>query len=356
MINSQRLRHMKNRPLPPRPLLLAGALCLSAGGLTSAAQDLYDAAERSGWFMRMDAVARFNVKASVKTLPVPAGPGIYDDGTVQPDVSGPASGLTWNWSYQSATQVTYDANNQPAALVFHRLDNVPVISRDLNLANPMVEGEVVGGYRSDDFLIGKRKARIGFEIGYGYFSSSQAMNFQASGNTTLTIDAYGLAGVIPPVPPYAGTFHGPGPVIDLNRDPANSSVNTFFSTTTFQSSLDATFHNFRVGPSFSIDLSRRLSLQIGAGYDSLYTSAELSYLETSAYTPNPSAVNLRQAKWRPGIYAEILVNVQLTSHLQLFLGGDFQHNNDLKFSDSRHEFAIELGSTYAGKGGLSYSF
>jgi hypothetical protein len=67
-------------------------------------------------------------------------------------------------------------------------------------------------------------------------------------------------------------------------------------------------------------------------------------------------VRVKQSKWRPGIYAEILLNVRLTSHLQAFVGGDFLYNNDLTFGDSRHEFTLDLGSTYAAKGGLSYSF
>ncbi len=346
---------MKHTLISPSPALVAAGLFVSAVG-TSPAQDL-DENERSGWFVRADAVARFNVKASVKELPLShEGPGIYDNGFVLPDVGGTASGLTWNWGYQSAGQVAYDANNQPQAIVFSRLENFPTVSGDVKFSNPILEGEVVGGYHFDDFKIGKRRARLGFEVGYGYFASSQAMNFQAAGNAARTIDTYGLGGVVPPVAPYAGTFFGPGPLLNLNPDPANSGVNVFYSTTTFQGTFDTTFHNFRVGPSFSIDLTRRFTVQVGAGYDSLYALAEVSYLETSAHTPNPGTVSLKENKWRPGIYAEILLNCALTRRLQIFAGGDFQLNNDMSFSDGRHEYTLELGSTYAAKGGVSYSF
>jgi hypothetical protein len=355
MSNPQLFHWMKNSLLLPRPSLLAGALIFSAAALTALAQDISDPLETSGWFVRMDAAARFGLKATAKTFPVaPARQGVYDNGSVLPDIGGRASGLTWNWSYQSANQVTYDANSQPFAIVYQRLADVPIVSGDVDLTSPMLEGEVIGGYRLDDFSIGKHKARIGFELGYGYFSSSHSMNFQASGQAFRTVDAYRLFGVIPPVAPYAGTFNGPGPILDLN--PSSHSVNGFLTTTTFESSLKTSFHQFRFGPSFGIDLSKRFGVQVGAGYQSLFAEATVDYRETSAYTPNPSSVHIKQSKWRPGIYAEILLNVRLTTHLQAFVGGDFLYNNDLTFGDSRHEFTLDLGSTYAAKGGLTYSF
>ncbi len=348
---------MKNSLLQPLPVPLAGAVLVFAAALNSSAQDLYDPTERSGWFARADAVARFNLKASMKTLPVTAGSGIYDNGTVFPDISGTASGQTWNWSYQSASQVAYDANNLPEAIVYQRFADVPRASGQVDLDNPTLGGEVVVGFRFDDFKLGKHNARFGIEIGYGYYSSSQTMNFDASGLASLTIDSYLLHGVVPPVPPYAGTFQGPGPLLDLHPDPANSSFTEFLTSTTFRSSLDTSFHNFRFGPFFSVDLTKRLGVELGLGYQSLYASATVDYLETSAYTPTPATISVHESKWRVGFYAELLGYYQITSHLSVFVGGDFQYNDDLVFNDAyRHEFTIQLGSTYAAKGGLTYSF
>lgn len=345
---------MNNRTFWTRPALLAGALCLLAAALNSPAQDL-DEPDHSGWFVRADAVARFNLKASMKQLVPPpfSTSRDYDNGFVLPDAGGTASGQTWNWGYHFPGQVQYDVSGQPQSIVFSRLDNFPRASGDVSLGNPLLEGELIGGYHSDDFLIGKRKARVGFEIGYGYFSSSETLNAQALGNAVWTVDTYGLHGVVPPIPPYAGTFNGPGPLIDLNPD---HRVEVFSSPTIFRSSLDATFHNFRVGPSFSIDLTRRFSVQVGAGYDSLYGHVEWDYTETAAYSPVVRSVHLKDNKWRPGLYAEILAQYQLTSHLQLLLGGDFQANSNLTINDGFHQLTLELGSTYGAKGGLSYSF
>jgi len=357
MMNPLNFRLMKNRTRLRRSVLVAGvATGLSATVAMSTAQDL-EQAELTGWYFRVDASARFNLKASVKELPLAhSGPGIYDNGFVLPDVSGTASGLTWNWGYDSASQVIYDAANQPQALRFSRLENFPTVGGDVDLTSPMLEGEAIGGFRSYPFLIGKHSARVGFEVGYGYFGSSRGLNLQASGTAAQTIDNYRLNGVVPPVPPYAGTFYGPGPLMDLYPDPANSGVHTFPSTTSFQGSLDTTFHNFRAGPSFSIDLTRRFNVQVGAGWDSLYAHAEVKYQETSAHTPNPATIKVKKSDWRPGFYAELLMHYQINKHLQVFLGGDFRANNDLEFSDSLHEYTIKLGSTYSAKGGLTYAF
>ncbi len=350
---------MKNHLPPLRPVLLAGVVLTSASAALSYAQDILTAAPESGWFVRADAAARFNVKATVRSLSpaTPAPFGIYDDGSVQPDIGGTASGLTWNWSYQSPSQVLYDINNQPQAIQYHRIDNAPNIgSQEVNPGSPLIEGEFVGGYRLEPWIVGNRKARLSFEIGTGYFSFSEGINVNSPGFATLTVRSYGLGGILPPVPPYAGTFNGPGPLLDLNPDPAGSSTNLFATTTAFDGTLKASFYNFRFGPAFSIDLSRRLNLQFGAGWDSLYADATLQYLETSVLSPHPTTVSLTKTQWRPGVYVELLANFQVIKHLSAFLGGDFRYNKDLTFSDAAHEVTLQLGSTYAAKAGLSFSF
>lgn len=354
MINHQRFSSMKNSPLLTRPVLLAAALPFLAAPALTSAQGLEDAEGFGGWFARVDAAARFNLKASMKTLPVTLPARVYDNGSVLPDIGGTASGLTWNWSYQSASQISYDVNNQPQAIVFQRLDNVPTAGGEVNLNSPMVEGEVIAGYRFDDFHIGKRRARAGIEIGYGYFSSSKGMDFQSSGSVIRTIDTYGLGGVIPPMAPYAGTYQGPGPLIDLS--PSQHTTQVFSSLSTFQSSFDASFHNFRFGPFFGIDLTPRFAMQVGFGYDSVMAEVDLHYHELSAYVPGGTDVSAHASKWRLGFYAELLFSYKLSNHLGLFLGGDFTHNSDFTFSSGLHEFTFELGSTYAGKGGIIFSF
>lgn len=342
--------------VPHRPLFLT----VLAAGLVAPgwvrAQDL-DQPDRSGWYVRLGAATRFNVKAAITAVPLPAGAGVYNDGFVQPDVSGTASGLTWNWGYNSASQVVGDH------LMLSRLDGAPNIGRqDLNVGNPLFGGELIGGYHLREFALGKRTARLGFEMGYGYFSNSEGLNLAAAGTATRTTDGFGLNGIVPPIAPYAGSFYGPGPLVNLNPDAASHTVVVSPAAATFQGTLNTTLHNLRLGPVLDVDLSKRLSASFGAGFSSVYADAGLNYVESVTFSnpaipaSGPTRANDALAKWRPGVYAELRLNYQITRLLGVFVGGDFQHNDNMTFGDATHRVSLDLSMTYGLKGGLSFQF
>lgn len=335
-------------------LALAAAVLATPGHLR--AQDL-DQPDRSGWYVRLGAATRFNVKATVTAVPPPAGTGFYRDGYVLPDVAGSASPYTWNWSYNSAGQVVGDH------LVLSRLDGTPNIGRqNMNLGNPLLGGEVIGGYHLRDFTIGQRAARLGFELGYGYFSSSAGLNFTGMGTATRTTDGFALGGIVPPVAPYAGTFLGSGPLISLNPDPASRTVVSSPATTAFQGTLNTSLHSLRIGPALEVDLTKHLSAAFGAGFSSVYADARLNYVENVSFSNPampalaPTQANDTLAKWRPGVYAELLLNYQFTRRLGVFVGGDFQHNDKMTFGDATHRVSLDLSMTYGLKGGLRLEF
>jgi hypothetical protein len=335
----------------------------------------FDQPETSGWFVRAGGAARFNVKASISAVPRPSGPGIYDDGFVLPDISGAQSGLTWNWGYVNPSQVEYDVNGQPQQLLFHSYEGVPDIGQQsVSVGNPLLGGEIVGGYHFRDFEIWGKTARFGFEVGYSYFSFSEGMNFARVGTATYTTFYYGLSNpwlpgttITPPIAPYSGTFAGPGPL--LNYGSESDAITSGSSTDAFQGTLKATFHELRLGPSLEIDLSKRLSVACGAGYSSVYADAELRYVETTTFTPLPgqntplppnqirtATGDISVAKWRPGAYAELLVNYRLTKRIGVFLGGDAHYNSSFTFGDAGHEVTLKLGPTFGAKAGVVFKF
>ena len=349
-----------NTSLQHRSVLLA-LLAGVAGspGITRAA-DLDDF-DNSGWFVRLGGVARFNVKATFTGVHPILPTGVYDDGFVLTDNGGGASGKTWNWGSTPSSQII---GNQ---LVLTRLDGAPNVGlHDINVSNPVLGGELIGGYQFGQFKIGKRTARIGFEIGYGYSGFSEGMNYSANGIATRTTDSYGgiatptTDGILPPIPPYSGTFAGPGPLLSLQGVPGQPIVSP--ATTTFQSNIEATMQNFRVGPSLEIDLTKRLSVAFGAGYSSVYADASVRYIETLSFTNpampsvNPANTTISHAEWRPGIYAEMRGNYQFTGLIGAFVGGDIQYNKNLNFGDTGHEVTIDLGPTFGAKAGLIFHF
>jgi hypothetical protein len=321
------------------------------------AQDL-DVADTSGWFVRAGAVARFNIKASISTILPATGPGVYDDGYVQPDNGGTASGTTWNWGYNAASQIEGDQ------LVLKRFTDLPSFSKqDVNVSNPLLGGELVSGYQFSQFQVGKKTARFGFEVGAGYVSFSEGMGFAASGTASQTTAGYAIGGILPPVAPYAGTAAGPGPLISLN--PGSSTTvqdNPGGTTTSLQGNLETKFYNLRIGPTFELDLSKRLTIATGIGYSPVYADAQLRYANAVTFS-NPAVPGLARTQadvgasdWRIGFYADIRLNYRFTSHIDAFVGGDFQNNDNFTFGDSAYQVKLHLGATYGTKIGMSFRF
>jgi hypothetical protein len=332
-------------------LLLAAV----AASIPARAQDLLgDEPETGGWFVRLGAVARFNVKATLEASNPVLAPGHYNNGFVLPDVGGDPN-LTWNWGYNNASQVDAGGN-----LNFQRYDNVPAVGRhNLNVDEPLLGGEVIGGYRFTEFEVFRRPVRVALVVGYGYADFSQDMGFTAAGTVTYTTASYALNGVTPPMPPYAGTAAGPGPLLSLT--PSSTATSTSGATTTFQGKLDASFHSMRFGPSFEMDLAKNFSLEVGFGYSSVYADGSVSYTEATTFANgavpaiNAPATFDRQ-DWEPGAYFEVLGKYQFTRNFGAYLGGDYQRNNSLKLGDGAHKVRIDLSSTYAAKAGVIVSF
>lgn len=334
-----------------RPGLLA---CAAAGFYPAASAQEFDRAEPAGFYFRGGVATRFNVKASITGSRAPLPPGVYDNGFVLPDIGGTASDKTWNWGYNNAAQV---ASGQ---LVLNRLDNVPSFGQqNVNVSNPLLGGEIVGGAYLGEFEIGKRVARVGFEMGYSFTSFSSRMGFSSSGAASYTTAVHDLNGVIPPDAPYAGTPEGPGPLINLTP----TSFNTVSSDALvgFAGTLESSFHEIRFGPSLELDLTDRWIIGLGAGYSSLFVNSTLRYTESATFTDpsfpgGPKDVDINKARWSPGLYAEARASYRFTQHLSAYVGADIETHKAVRFGDRDHQVKIDLGTTFGLKGGISFGF
>src|ERR1041385_7214480 len=128
-----------------RPGLLA---CAATGLAQNASAQEFDQPEPMGFYFRAGVASRFNVKASITGARPVLPAGVYDNGFVLPDIGGTASGKTWNWGYNSSGQLA------GGALILNRLDNVTSFGeQNLNVSNPILGGEVVGGAYMGEFYI-----------------------------------------------------------------------------------------------------------------------------------------------------------------------------------------------------------
>jgi len=339
-----------------RPVALAsvaaglGASALAPG--TARAQSI-ESYEQSGWFVRAGGVARFNIKTNLTQVSTPLSAGVYDNGFVLPDDGGSTS-KTWNWGYTSGLQ-----GNQ---LVLTRYDNLPTIGKnDVSTPNPLFGAELIGGFQYSPFLMGNKTAHFRIEIGYGYSSFSEGLNFTGfSDSSFFTADSYGTGGIVVPAAPYAGTSRGPGPLIDLN--PTSHLVANSPSVTTFNGSLDTTFQDFRFGPALDIDLSQHFTVGFGFGWSSVFADSTLSYAQNVAFAnpgipPIPTVnASVHRQDWRDGFYGEVSLKYRFTDALALYFAGDVRHNNNLQYGNADFSVRVDLATTFAAKIGLSYQF
>jgi hypothetical protein len=308
---------------------------------------------RSGWYGRAGAVARFNVKATMKAQNPVLPAGSFDDGFVRPD-RGESTQYTSNWGYNNASQIVGDN------LVVHRYDNVKTVGEnDLGMDDPLFGGEIIGGYRFSGYKVLGLPAHFGLELGYGFSRFSQDVFFSATGTSSYTVASYSLNGVVPPIAPYAGTDSGDGPQLDVNSN--SSTTVSSAATTTFEGNVETTFQSVRIGPSLELDLLSNLTLGFSFGYSSVYVDGKVDYTQTTTFA-NPavptiaSKQNFGKVAWEPGVFVELNASFQFSRYVGAFVGGDFQYNKSLAFGDGTHDVRIDLGSTYAGKAGVIVRF
>src|SRR3954465_14599669 len=171
---------------------------------------------------RLSFGARFgmNFKAAFGGSPaVNPGPAVagadhtYNDGYVLTDISGNAGGVTWNWGYRNGSQNPPAGVGNTASMLFHAIqfDSPSAAANNKSVTDdPQYGGELI--YQR---LMGRfpSSGRWGLELALGYTDLDIRDNRSATGAATLTTDTFPLNGVLPPLPPYSGTFQGPGPLL-----------------------------------------------------------------------------------------------------------------------------------------------
>ena len=312
---------------------------------------LYRAREEEGYFVRASAKAFFNIGVSVETVRPVLGSGEYDDGYVLPDVGG--SDLTWNWGYDSATQI--DAGND--LLMFERYQGLPPLGTQTETA-VAPGGEIMAGLEIGTFELGGRTVRWGVEAGYGFNYLTVDTGASASSAVNYTTAAYALNGVTPPDAPYAGTYEGPGPLIGVT--PSSTASTSSPSTSTYTGELDSLLHNFKFGFWFDYPITDSLFTSLSLGYSSIYADAQFTYTET--LTPDPAGafpssntVGGRD-NWKSGLYAQWRLGYQVSKRIDVFLGLDYQWNDKMVFSGSGRNVTLDFSAMLGASAGLQLNF
>lgn len=367
--------------LPTRLCVTLAALGVLPAAQTRAQSPIEDLEPSSRITFRLGANYRTGFKASVRdvTAPVPLTPGVFENGYVLPSVSGTQTDQTWYWGYQDAGQVSGET------LTLSRLNNAPRVGDLESGTESLFGGELVIGAELGKFELWKRTWNIGIEAAYSYAQFSTELGGTASGIAALTTAQYGLGGILVPDAPYAGTFLGPGPLI--NRNPTRQQTLAAVGTSTLNVGIDSTIHTLKFGPYVELPMGKKFSLGFGLGYATVMPDTDLTIREYTSYGPatgggtGPSGgrgagrsdasgapdlptsipdssveVDSGRSDWQPGGYVQLRAEYDFTRNIGVFVAAEFLYNESMRFQAGGREATIELGGTYGATGGLRLSF
>jgi hypothetical protein len=311
---------------------------------------------------RLSYRAGLNISADFKGLGVfpaqtnPGGPTgsanrTYDDGYVRPD-SGANPGLTWNWGYENASQVPGDDTIQ-----FHSSTSPGDAFSDDNDDSPYHGFELT--YNRHFGNLGDR-ATWGLETAFGYNLICIGDNSPVNSSVRRLTDTYALDGVIPPEPPYSGTFEGPGPLI--SDSPARS-----FATipgaahVTGKRKLDAELCSVRLGPYVEVPLddARKWNVSFSGGLTLAVINSEFRYRESTAIAGAgtfSSSGSGTDSDFMVGGYFGGNISYSFTRSWSAFLGAAYQYLPDYTHKEDGRAARVTFARSVFVNLGFGFAF
>lgn len=351
-----RSRPSSDRFLAPATLTLLAAAASSAPAQVKLPPLQFEEADQAGFFVRFGPRIQFNLEASVAMVPqTPQEPGRYDNGFVLPDAGGTASGLTWNWGYTDAAQYSGDAIN------YERYSNLPhagVFSSESD--DPLLGGEVIFGVEFGRFNLAGKEASWGAEMGYAFTPFKVTQSSLASGTVDYLSASHGLGGVVPPVPPYQGTFDGPGPLIDLN--PSSSTTLSSAATSTFDGRLESDLHLVKLGAWVELPLTQKISASLSLGYSAVLADTTFDFRETIAIANagipalGTTDVSTGASEWQSGFYGQLRATWQFSDHWGAYVAGDYLYNSQFRYREAGREVTLDFHSNFSASLGLIFKW
>ena len=125
---------------------------------------------------------------------------------------------------------------------------------------------------------------------------------------------------------------------------------------TVESSFDANFFGFRLGPYLDLPLNKHLLLTFSAGLSVTIVDGKFSYIESNSMEGTTSSAHASSVDVLPGGYASAQATVKLAKHLNVFGGLQFQSSDSYHITAGNKQAEIDLSRSLYFSGGVSYSF
>jgi hypothetical protein len=280
----------------------------------------------------------------------------YDNGYNRVDSSGNAGGQTWYWGYQNANSVrgnslVLQSEASPNNLSEKNISDDPQHGLELSYSRELSRGDWW---------------RAGGEFGVGYIPLSISDSRTLRGQVNRITDTFSLGGVVPPLPPYHGTFEGPGPLIDSSPDRAQT-VFSQASTVVGERKLDSDVFVFRLGPYFEVPITEKFSAIVSGGLTLVYAASDFSYTETVTISDLGQVRRSSSASeddFLVGGYAGLTLAYAITEEFGVFAGAQYQAAGRAVSSTptlkghpmTNKEAVLDMGSSIVVSLGISYSF
>jgi hypothetical protein len=340
--------------LPVSFLRLTGlGAVLAVASVSARAQDDSDAE----WdHLGLNFRAAFNVKAKF-ALPssgsggaLPPGPGAgsaldhqYSDGFVNVDSSGNKGGVTWNWGYDHASQVS------GGDVLMHATGGMAG-------GNESMTDNPDPGFNLDYVRdLGHQSwGRWGIKFGVGYTPIDIRDNDPMTVSAVSITDKYALSGVTPPNAPYSGSFGGPGPV--LGSEPiSRTTADTGAASVTGSHDISAALFDVRLGPTAHIPLGKGFSVEGAGGFALGIASSRFSFSESTGGGVPVSASDSRTGLL-PGAFGELGFGYRIGNSVSVFTGAQFEYLGDFNQSAAGRDAKLDLGSVLFYELGLQWHF
>ena len=243
----------------------------------------------------------------------------YNNGYVLTDVSGSAGGQTWNWGYDSASQIV--GNTIQMTRSTSTLNNS--ISAGQEYHDASFGGELVFAHQFG--VIANTRWGLQAAANYLYVSLKDATPLQ--GNISQVTDSYSFAsGTTPPGAPYQGTFNGPGYLI--GSTPSASSTTTTAVTVTGRRDFTAHVFGFHVGPYVELPVLDHIDLSLSAGLATAAVYGSGNWNETvtlGGSGPVSSSGSGQNVDMVYGGYANAGLSWQFSKRWSLEAGAQYQN-------------------------------
>jgi hypothetical protein len=285
----------------------------------------------------------------------------YDNGSYnRVDISTNAGGLTWYWGYQSASQVqgnslVMESSTSQANGVSRDNQNDPQHGLELSYRHQF--------YRAEHY-------RLGLEAAFGWTTVDVNDQRTVKNSVNRITDSFSVPGdvFVLPAAPYYGTYAGPGALIGAAPARATSVISQD-AIVTGTRQLNSSVFTLRLGPYLEVPIVERLSFLLSGGLTVAAASTKFSYQETvtiadAGLVTGPRSSSGSELDFLVGGYVGGALSYAVTKDVSVFAGAQYQaagqaitdtHTVNGQ-SVTQKESILHLGESVLVVFGISYSF